>query len=318
MDRAPGSWSPVSAPWAFEYLDGLGLLDQRLHRQVHSRSGRNRVLIVRRSSGEGELVLKQFAITEEPTAWFRREERFLRENARLAIPTPVVVDDAWQVLILPWGGQPMWDLLGREPVDRYGGKLRTVLSQIHSCPNSSPRTPAIVAWLTSDLPYRGRGAAQQRLFAALRRDGIAAEVAWDRRSEWRDGSARRLTHGDLKLEHVLVNPEGKITIIDWETACGGPAEWDQACFVRSLMVHAVRGYSGWGDGHSRLVTALLSNSEIAALRFRQMLALALWQAALEWEVGHTALSRQAGAIAQLGYTVLRAPERLSALLSVAR
>lgn len=161
----------------------------------------------------------------------RRERRVLAALSGSSLPIPRVVGyhevreggevaDVW-LLMTRLPGEPLWDVLLRSaPVDRPE-RFRTLgrlLRDVHA-------TLAPVAF-RSQAPWIDRALEQARQNLPWC-DGSAALLA-ELRASKPAPHREVLMHGDLALDNVLVEPDGRMSLIDWSGADLGDPRQDVA------------------------------------------------------------------------------------------
>jgi len=163
--------------------------------------------------------------------WLRREHRVLLALSTTRLPVPHVVGyhergardgggDCW-LLMTRLPGQSLWDvLLGCEPSERsrHLHALGTLLRELHA-------TPAPEAfrhqqpWIERRLAAAGHNLAWS--------DGTSA-LLQQLNAHRPPTCGETLIHGDLALDNVLVEPDGRMHVIDWSEGDLGDPRYDVA------------------------------------------------------------------------------------------
>ena len=134
--------------------------------------------------------------------------------------------------------------------------------------------------------------------------------------------ASATVHGDLKLEHIVLADgdasaasNSDVWLVDWECARRGPSVWDFAGLVQSAISLAALGQLRWSENVTGFLRSSLADVPVESERFAQLVAMRLWQTALEHETYRDQLSRPAGELCQLALRVVEQPQRLVHLLA---
>mgnify|MGYP003578670917 CR=1 FL=1 len=152
--------------------------------------------------------------------------------------------------------------------------------------------------------------AERRVFSALEQSSSATSAATTCAESWRGGPT---VHGDLKASHVLL-AGGSVKVLDWEFAGPGAIGWDSAMLLSSLLVQAALAGGPWSVDRMSLAAALVEEAPVQRKLLARMLALCLWQAALEWSPGFS-LMRGVPGLIQLGLNLVESEAAFDALLA---
>jgi hypothetical protein len=316
-DYSREPWCPLTRGAILEYLVCVGVIASAADWTVTGAAGRNGVsLVADASSGRLSYAVKQYGPGDSARETFARELRVLRMIAGLHASQPVHVDDDWLILVLPTVGRSLWELLatGATSALDCAGELRHTLRRLHRLDSEdlSRSPPPVVRWLTGASEPHRASPAQRRYLSAIQAQDWAVQAARACAIAWKDGP-RTLVHGDLKLEHVVVG-EGRVEIIDWETAGAGLAIWDYAGVAQSVLVRAVVGAGEPTVQEREFVREVTRDLDLRSVDFRRMLALRLIQSGLEWETRRVQSSPKAHAMSRLAADVLRSAKAVSELL----
>jgi hypothetical protein len=317
------SWEALSAGGLPDYLRAAGIV--RTERISTSRSpGRNRVhRVCRNGEAHPSWFVKQFGFGDHDGAAFEREREATTSLNMTLILSPVLVDDTWRVLVFPAFGESLYEAMcsGAAISPEIGSTLRRDLRELQADPTDTALRdlPPILRSLSGGFSGVGLSTAQRRLVTTLRHDPVAQRATERALSAWRAGVSQGvLCHGDLKLEHVLVAKSGgECRCVDWEFARLGPAEWDFAGLLQSVLANVVLDLVAWSPDIRRLLVESLADVGIESPDFAALVALRLWQTAIEWETGRVQLSEKSGSLCQLGVNLARDPGQLGRLLGSA-
>jgi len=118
------------------------------------------------------------------------------------------------------------------------------------------RCPSFLdSWLDVQFSF---GPAENIILATARKCETIADSISRLICEWKNES---LLHGDLKLSNYLFTKSGFL-IIDWETVCFGPVEWDKAGLLQSVILEIIsKGpQNEWATTQTSEVIAILANA----------------------------------------------------------
>lgn len=314
------SWEALSAAGLPDYLRAAGVIQEFEAISTSRSPGRNRVHRVCRSGkAHPSWFVKQFGFGDYDGAAFEREREVTTwPNSRLIL-SPVLVDDTWRVLVFPAFGESLYEMVrsGVAILPEIGSTLSRELRALQAHAAATPLDlPPILRWLTGGSDDADLSIAQRRLATTLRHNPSVKCVAERASKVWRAGESQSvLCHGDLKLEHVLVSvPRGECRCVDWEFARSGPAEWDFAGLLQSVLAHVVFDLITWSPDVRDLLVELLVDVDTESPEFAALVALRLWQTAIEWETGQVQLSNKSGPLCQLGVNLACDPGQIDRLL----
>lgn len=322
-------WHPLPAESVVDYLNSIGLRPPDLLRRVWRVGGRNRTYAVAEAPGEDPaFFLKQFGSDDYDELSFASERHW---SGFEGVPSPELLhaDEAWRVVVLRNSGRSLLGLLRNQSgVDaRVVEGLLDALQVVHAqVSDVRPTLPPVVTWFSSDAKQRrpqGLANAQLRLLAAVSDDpGLRRAVArvrglWDERPT-------SLIHNDLQLGHVIVDStafsdggSARIVFVDWEFARSGPAQWDYAGIVQSLLSEVVLKQVPWSDDVALLVRTLYRVGAHDNAPFADLVALRLLQTAIELETAAGQISTLSAPICQLAVSLAKRPEHLDMLVGAA-
>jgi Phosphotransferase enzyme family len=300
----------LSAAAVPEYLASVGLLEAPANLVARESAGRNRNFVVE-EPGEGQRwFVKQFRAGDAGLAAFAREREFAARPDAPAV-TPALADEAARVLVYPGAGRPLSELLQGDAALPAGvpERLAGALENLRAQASGPGQLPPIVGCLANPTGIAEPSLAERRLLTSLLEADEPAALAAACAEAWADGP-RSATHGDLKLEHVLVDERGEIRLVDWESVGAGPAEWDAAGLIQSALAQVVLGIADWSNRHAAIVRSVAGDARWRAADLAPFVALRLWQTAIEWAGGRALLPRRLGDLCQCGIALARDPEQL--------
>lgn len=321
-------WYPLAAESVPDYLNATGVCATPTLTRVWRIGGRNHTYAVSADfDGRPSFFLKQFGPEDFDDLSFESERFWSSSNA---VPGPGIchADDQWRVLVSPTAGQSLLGLLRTdgEPAQSVAGPLLQALRLTHGQRSDVEATPPpILTWLTAHAKHRsprGLAGAQLRLLAAVATDP-AIQLASARASDLWQLTPNSLIHNDLKLSHVTVAwPSGRsgapeVKLVDWEFARNGPASWDYAGLLQSLLTEVALNEVSWSATVADIAGALLAQASAELETFVDLVALRLLQTAIELETGAPEITHASAQICQLASSLARSPDKLEALLAPA-
>ena len=295
-----------------DYLRAVGFARDDWLPHVRTGAGRHGTFVVSSPDGNPRWYLKQFEFSYSGSNLFEREVSVASRAPWPAI-APAFVDDVAQIVVYQHAGTSLWNALcSGSPVHETAiGQTREAVKQLEVMPSKlTERPPSVVAQLAHGASAGVPSLGQRRVLALLRESAIATSTAALCADGWRN---QVTVHGDLKLEHVLISDAGEVGIIDWELAGAGQRGWDLASILQSLMIQPLLEIAPWTRTHALLFQELVEDAKPALAEVAPMVALRLWQAALEWASNYRKLPRQIAAITQLGLNLAESPSSFDVL-----
>ncbi|MFF5218474.1 phosphotransferase family protein [Micromonospora sp. NPDC000442] len=206
--------------------------------------------LLRTADGQGAFV-KAAPHAEQPhlVDWYAREAAILtRLPASLPVPRPrwTLWEAGWYVLCL----DPVDGHTPRLPWDR--AELSATLTAFTDVTEALAEPPAELTALglphladlaRDDILWWGEVAAGREPVPPLpapARGRLAELVALESRLPGYAAAATGLTHGDLRVDNVLIDTVGTAWFCDWSWLCHGPAWFD-------LVTLLITGYAGGLD-----------------------------------------------------------------------
>lgn len=83
--------------------------------------------------------------------------------------------------------------------------------------------------------------------AAVVRDHVTALAALEAELPRLAGDARGLTHCDLRVDNILITPDGRATLCDWNWICHGPAWFDTGALLISAYASGLDADGLWSS-----------------------------------------------------------------------
>lgn len=306
----------LSARDVVEYLQSVQIWTDPREFQVQRAPGRHETFVVSNFEGARVWYVKQFPCSDQGRELFERE---CWAASSVAIPSlkPAVVDVPARVIVYPVGGTSLWDLLSSDRTvhESVAAATRHAVDEIHGVPAKlGVSLPAIVSRLQEGRSGAELSLGEQRILSILLGSAVARGAAIDCATSW-CGSGT--VHGDLKLNHLLVDGSSQVSVIDWELAGPGPRNWDRASLIASLLIQPMLGLSRWSGARAALVRSLVGEGESNPEDMAPQVALCLWQSATEWASGNDHFWDKLASLVQLGLNLVEdrsALQRLTASL----
>lgn len=299
-----------------DYLDSVGLPKTSGRIFVTESAGRNRNYFVGDSASHPRWFIKQFRPGDAGYWAFCREREFVEKASPPAI-APVLADSDIRLLIYPAIGESLWKLLreGALIAADIPSRLLTALDDLRGRAMDNHRQlPPIVSCLIDPETATDLSLAQRRVLTSLLDADEPRRLATSYADAW-DSGDQSTVHGDLKLEHVLIDKTGALFLVDWESIGSGPAQWDIASLLQAAISQVTLGIADWSIGHSTITKALAKSQSLGELA--PLVALRMWQSAIEWAGGCICLPRGIGAICQCGISLAREPQLLERIVLAA-
>jgi hypothetical protein len=264
-------------------------------------------------SDDALLYVKQFARSHAGHNSFARELKATSSGASPAI-RPAFIDHSAQLIIYPSAGTSLWEMLTANDQPNHPMPVTAIsraVTQVRAVrAKPGPMRPAILSQIADRHLVANASLAQRRVFAMLLEAEAATSVAKECLAAWRPDAT---VHGDLKLEHVVISPAEEVAIVDWELSGLGPDGWDRASLLASLIALGLLGLGRWSDTHATLLRQLLADATCAVEDLTPMVALRLWQFAVEWAAERDALPAGVGSLVQAGFNLVAGSASLSGL-----
>lgn len=303
----------LGAADVLDYLRAVGLIGACVS-HVDRAAGRHRSYVVSRPDGSAVWYLKQFRSTYAELDLFEREKFAGSSGVRPAL-APAFVDDTAQVVVYRAAGASLWRILyDAEPLSEIVvTRIREAIGRVPDVPSKpSSSLPVVLSRLAHRVPMGRASLAERRVLTALLESDTATRIAATCAGNW---DPQVTVHGDLKLEHVLVSDADQVVIVDWELSGPGPPGWDRASILQSLLVQPLLDLAPWSRGHQLVMQALADDSEVSLADLAPMVALRLWQSAVEWASTYTTLPQKIVDMTQLGLNVAENPRSLSTVIA---
>lgn len=311
-------WRPLHVYTALDYLRSVSILDSETRATAVDVGGRNRVIAIS-IGGEGSMrwVLKQFGSSDSDGQLFQRELRRVDGRNGLAV-RPAVVDRDWRILIYPFQGRPLSELLRQkdELPRQLGAQVRESLLAIQGQEVDQTRSfPPILTWLIDVAAAPPSSFAQKRVLAALLDNSDVKHVVEAAQPLFEKTQNLIAVHGDVKLDHIIVGDAG-VKLVDWEFARLGPKLWDQAGFLQSVLAYVAVGWLDLSASVVNFTREVLGDvlSATSVERLSLLTSIRLWQTAIEWETENRNHSGYSAALCQVALNVAEHPQRLLRLL----
>lgn len=124
------------------------------------------------------------------------------------------------------------------PASEHLAALGAFMRVLHRMPAPAAAAVARPPWVTRlhrPTPRRlaWSSAAVVRLIREVQADDAMCDALDALAASWRPEG---LVHGDLRLSNVLVRVDGRIAVVDWEAAGGGPGSMDAGWLAGDLLL----------------------------------------------------------------------------------
>lgn len=186
---------------------------------------------------------------------FKSERTVYESNANSKILPRLILSDPYRrLLVFEYIDQV--DLTAftiKSLLENTIGKIGELVNEVRF-ENSRPLF--LDSWLDEDFNF---GPAENIILRTAKKSITIASSISRLIGSW---STESLLHGDLKLSNYLFSAD-RFYIIDWETVCYGPEEWDSAGLLQSVILEIVSKGPRlqWSVAQAPELTALLLDAE---------------------------------------------------------